>query len=68
MIPLLSDDLHQLNDTANLMACREYVDLHEPVFWKANLYNLWLDSLRTLHADMSGRSTSPKRCGPRPGR
>ena len=42
------------------MACREYVDLHEPVFWKANLYNLWLDSLRTLHADMSGEKHFPE--------
>ncbi len=59
-IPLLSDDLHKWNYSANLMASREYVDLHEPAFWKANLYNLWLDSLRTLHADMTKEKNFPE--------
>jgi hypothetical protein len=59
-IPLLADELRQWNYSANLMASREYVDLHEAAFWKANLYNLWLDSLRTLHADMKEEKHFPE--------
>jgi hypothetical protein len=59
-IPLLADELRQWNYSANLMASREYVDLHEAAFWKANLYNLWLDSLRTLHADLKEEKHFPE--------
>jgi hypothetical protein len=59
-IPLLGGELRKWNYSANLMACREFVDLHTPEFWKANLYNLWLDCLRTLHEDMSGHQNFPE--------
>jgi Protein of unknown function (DUF3160) len=59
-IPLLADDLRKWNYSSNLMSCREFVDLHKPEFWKANLYNLWLDSLRTLHEDMTEHKYFPE--------
>jgi hypothetical protein len=59
-VPLLADDLLKFNYSANLLASREFVDLHKPEFWKANLYNLWLDSLRSLHEDMSKHKRFPE--------
>src|SRR5262245_13613942 len=47
-VPLLKDELTKWNYSANLMASRQFVDLQTKDFWKANLYNLWLDALRTL--------------------
>jgi hypothetical protein len=59
-VPLLADELRRWNYSANLMACREFVGLHEPAFWKANLYNLWLDSFRALHEDMTAHKNFPE--------
>jgi hypothetical protein len=59
-VPLLADDLRKWNYSANLLATREFVDLHKPEFWKANLYNLWLDSLRSLHEDMTEQKRFPE--------
>ena len=59
-VPLLADDLRKFNYSANLLASREFVDLHKPEFWKANLYNLWLDSLRSLHEDMTEHKRFPE--------
>jgi Protein of unknown function (DUF3160) len=59
-VPLLADDLRKWNYSANLLSSREFVDLHKPEFWKDNLYNLWLDSLRALHEDMSEHKNFPQ--------
>jgi Protein of unknown function (DUF3160) len=59
-VPLLADDLRKWNYSANLMSSREFVDLHKPEFWKDNLYNLWLDSLRALHEDMNEHKHFPQ--------
>jgi hypothetical protein len=59
-IPLLVGDLRKYNYSANLMACRDYVGLHTPEFWKSNLYNIWLDSLHTLDADMAQHKNFPE--------
>ncbi|MGO8901113.1 MAG: DUF3160 domain-containing protein [Isosphaeraceae bacterium] len=45
---------------ANLLACRELLGLYKPDFWNENLYNIWLDSLRTLDDDMSGSPNFPE--------
>jgi hypothetical protein len=42
------------------MTAREFVNLHPPAYWKSNLYVLWLDCLRTLHADMSKEKRFPE--------
>jgi hypothetical protein len=47
-VPLLKDDLEKWNYSANLMACRQFVEGQPASFWKANLYNVWLDALRAL--------------------
>jgi len=59
-IPLLADELKKWNYSANLLACRDFVDLHTPEFWKANLYNLWLDCLRTLDDDLTAHKNFPE--------
>ncbi|MBY0522486.1 MAG: DUF3160 domain-containing protein [Gemmataceae bacterium] len=59
-IPLLSDELKKWNYSANLLASRDFVDLHKDEFWKANLYNLWLDCLRTLDDDLSANKNFPE--------
>lgn len=59
-VPLLGPELQRFNYSANLMACREFVDLHTPEFWKANLYNLWLDCLRTLDDDQGAAKNFPE--------
>jgi hypothetical protein len=47
-VALLKNDLERWNYSGNLQACRDLVGGYEPEFWKANLYNLWLDCLRSL--------------------
>lgn len=59
-LKLLEPELAKWNYSANLMATREFVNLHPAAYWKANLYTLWLDCLRTLHADKSGDKRFPE--------
>lgn len=59
-IPLLGDELRKWNYSANLMAARDFVNLHGKDYWKSNLYVLWLDCLRTLHADMTEHKRFPQ--------
>ncbi len=57
---LLEPELTKWNYSANLMAARDFVNLHPPAYWKSNLYVLWLDCLRALHADMSKEKRFPE--------
>lgn len=52
---LLKDELDAYAYAPELAKTRELVDANEPEFWSANLYNLWLSSLRALSpvADLS---------------
>jgi hypothetical protein len=59
-LKLLQPELTKWNYSANLMAARQFVDLHPPAYWKANLYTLWLDCLRTLDDDMAGEKRFPE--------
>jgi hypothetical protein len=59
-VPLLKDELAQWSYAANLLACRELLDFHKPGFWGANLYNRWLDCIRTLDDDLSGSPYFPE--------
>lgn len=45
---LLEDELRRWSYAPDLEAMRLLVDEHGPAFWEANLYNLWLASLRAL--------------------
>jgi hypothetical protein len=57
---LLESELTKWNYSANLMASRQFIDLHPATYWKSNLYVLWLDCLRTLHADMGKEKRFPE--------
>lgn len=46
--PLLKGQLDQFAYAPDLESTRQLVDLHGDAFWGANLYNLWLSSLRAL--------------------
>jgi hypothetical protein len=52
---LLKDELDAYSYAPELAKTRTLVDANEPEFWSANLYNLWLSSLRALSpvADLS---------------
>ena len=57
---LLEPELKKWNYSANLLASREFVNLHPAAYWKSNLYVLWLDCLRELQKDMSGEKRFPQ--------
>jgi hypothetical protein len=57
---LLDDEVRSWNYGANLLASREFVDQLEPRFWRENLYNGWLDALRTLDDDLSREENAPQ--------
>lgn len=57
---LLEPELKKWNYSANLLACRDFVNLHPEAYWKSNLYVLWLDCLRVLNADMSAHKRFPQ--------
>jgi hypothetical protein len=59
-VPLLADELSKYLYSANLKAGRMLVDLYQPDFWRENLYNLWLDALRTLDDDLSQQPNFPQ--------
>ncbi|QEG27254.1 hypothetical protein GobsT_20080 [Gemmata obscuriglobus] len=57
---LLEPELKRWNYSANLLACRDFINLHPETYWKSNLYVLWLDCLRALNADMTGHKRFPQ--------
>ncbi len=59
-VSLLSGELKKWNYSANLFACSEFVKKQLPGFWKQNLYNLWLHSLRTIDDDMTNHKNFPE--------
>jgi hypothetical protein len=48
-IELLIPELDQYHYSSNLAALRYLVDAHEPAFWDSSIYNMWLNSIRTLN-------------------
>lgn len=60
VLPLLKAELTTYPYAANLKASRQYVTELEPEFWQKNLYNLWLDAIRTLHVDQSTEQHLPE--------
>jgi len=46
---LLQDELDQYSYSPNLAALRYLVDNYESDFWNNSIYNLWLNSIRTLN-------------------
>ena len=59
-LPLLQEGLQELPYGANLLAGQEFVAQQTPAFWGANLYNVWLDALRTLDDNLTAEGEVPE--------
>ncbi len=59
-LPILQSDMAEFPYAANLKASREFVGQFQPPYWQRNLYNIWLDSLRTLSADHLSEKNFPE--------
>ncbi|NOZ40906.1 MAG: DUF3160 domain-containing protein [Planctomycetes bacterium] len=59
-LPLLADGLEEYPYAGNLKACRDFVDQYAPTFWEENLYNTWLEAIRTAGADLTQRQHAPE--------
>ncbi len=46
---LLTPELDQYHYSSNLAALRYLVDGHDQTFWDSSIYNMWLNSVRTLN-------------------
>ncbi len=55
---LLKDELDKYNYSSNLAALRYLIDSYEFDFWNNSIYNLWLNSIRSLNPP-EDRSTLP---------
>jgi hypothetical protein len=58
-LPLLEEELTEFPYASNLKASRDFVGQFQRDYWRSNLYNIWLDSLRTLDADASSETNLP---------
>ena len=56
---LLKDELDKFNYSSNIAALRYLIDNYEFDFWNNSIYNLWLNSIRTLNPP-SDRSYLPQ--------
>jgi hypothetical protein len=46
---LLKPELDAYNYSGNLAALRYLIDSYEPQFWNSSIYNMWLNTIRTLN-------------------
>jgi len=56
---LLIPELNQYHYSTNLAALRYLVNSYDSVFWNSSIYNMWLDSIRTLNPP-SDRESLPQ--------
>ena len=61
---LLEPDVKQHKYAANIFAAREVVRSYRPAQWDASVYNLWLDTLRTLDDPPEGHLPTVMRTQP----
>jgi hypothetical protein len=59
-LPLLEQQMIEFPYASNLKASREFIGQFRPSYWQENLYNIWLDALRTLHADLTFEKRLPQ--------
>lgn len=59
-LPLLQADMTKFPYAANLKASRDFVGQFQPQYWQRNLYNIWLDTLRTLCHERSPNEHVPE--------
>jgi len=50
---LLVPELNEYHYSSNLAALRYLVDSHDKAFWDSSVYNMWLNSIRTLNPSMN---------------
>jgi len=48
-LPLLKDELDTYKYASQITTLRHLVDQYDETFWNKSLYNVWLNSIRTLH-------------------
>ncbi len=60
VLPLLEKELEQWPYASNLKASQEFVGQLQQSFWQENLYNVWLDSLRTLTTEQASGAHVPE--------
>jgi hypothetical protein len=60
VLPLLESEMAKLPYASNLKASQDFIGQLQPSSWRKNLYNVWLDSLRTLPADLSSEEHLPE--------
>jgi hypothetical protein len=60
VLPLLKNELTRFPYAANLKASQEFTAQSPQSFWRGNLYNIWLDTMRTLAADPSSEKHFPQ--------
>ncbi len=53
-VRLLAGELGRFNYSANLAAVREVIGTYTDATWRASLYTIWLDALRSLNTAPSG--------------
>lgn len=53
---LLIPELNQYHYSTNLAALRYLIDSYDSEFWNSSIYNLWLDSIRTLNPPINRES------------
>ena len=52
-VELLIPELHAYHYASNLAALRYLIDSHDPDFWDSSIYNMWLNSIRSLNPPMN---------------
>ena len=60
VLPLLEEEMDNFPYASNLKASQDFTGQFQRPFWRGNLYNIWLDSLRTLDADQRPRKHFPE--------
>jgi hypothetical protein len=59
-LKLLEPELRRYNYSSNLFAASRFVEACTPDFWRRDLYNIWLDSIRDLDKDVTGEKHIPE--------
>lgn len=52
-IELLVPELNEYHYSSNLAALRYLVDSHDSAFWDSSIYNMWLNSIRSLNPPLN---------------
>lgn len=56
---LLEQELETWKYGANFLACQQIVQQTNSEFWSSSIHHAWLDSLRSLHSDLTKETHAP---------